>query len=473
MLFSPTPNNRRIQLRISERRFLLMAGDALAVIASVVIALYVWSRVAEEQFSIEFVFPQSYWFFVLVGLWLMIASANDFYDLNVVGDATAAVERLFMITLQLIAVYLTIFVVSPTGTLPRLFILYYGASSFLLIAIWRAVNPALIGWASAPRRVFVVGTDESAKTIIYAINLHGQQTYQICGVIGQPNDVGSNIMGVPVIGTGDQLYNLVERNNVTELIITSVPDVDNSLFRGVMEAYDHGVELIPMPILYERITGRVPVNHVKNNWALVLPIAGLSLFDPYPLAQRIMDWFFALLGLLLFIVTFPVLAFLIRMDSPGGVFYRQVRVGLNGRQFKIVKYRTMVADAEKDTGAVFSQKGDPRVTRIGMFMRKTRLDELPQIYNVFRGQMSIVGPRPERPEHTERLIEKIPFYRTRLIVRPGLTGWAQVRYDYGSNDVDALVKLEYDLYYIRNQNVLLDLTIIVRTIGKVARMGGI
>jgi lipopolysaccharide/colanic/teichoic acid biosynthesis glycosyltransferase len=133
----------------------------------------------------------------------------------------------------------------------------------------------------------------------------------------------------------------------------------------------------------------------------------------------------------------------------------------------------MIQDAESVSGAVFSQPGDVRVTRVGRLLRKARLDELPQIYNVLRGQMSIVGPRPERPEHVERLTQKIPFYRTRLVVRPGLTGWAQVRYNYGSDDEDAGVKLEYDLYYIRNQSLFLDMNIIIRTLGKVISMTGV
>jgi len=173
------------------------------------------------------------------------------------------------------------------------------------------------------------------------------------------------------------------------------------------------------------------------------------------------------------LILFVPLVILIRLDSPGSIFYRQQRLGLNGREFEILKFRTMVQDAESASGAVFSRHGDPRVTRVGRLMRRTRLDELPQLINILRGDMSIVGPRPERPEHVLRLTEKIPFYRTRLVVRPGLTGWAQVQYNYGSDDNDALVKLEYDLYYIRHQSLLLDLNIVLRTVGKVLRMSGV
>jgi len=186
-----------------------------------------------------------------------------------------------------------------------------------------------------------------------------------------------------------------------------------------------------------------------------------------------MDITLGLIGLTVLTILLPFIALAIRLDSRGGIFYTQVRVGLNGLPFRIIKFRTMIQDAEANTGAVFSKPDDPRVTRIGRFMRKTRLDELPQIFNVLRGDMSFIGPRPERPEHVARLQQKIPFYRTRHIIRPGITGWAQVQYQYGSTDEDAMAKLQYDLYYIRHQSLALDLNILIRTIGKMLRLSGV
>jgi lipopolysaccharide/colanic/teichoic acid biosynthesis glycosyltransferase len=216
----------------------------------------------------------------------------------------------------------------------------------------------------------------------------------------------------------------------------------------------------------------VPVEHVGDNWAVVLPIAGTSVFNPYPILKRLADIMMALIGLFIFALMLPVIALAIILDSRGTIFYSQSRTGLNGRRFKIVKLRTMIPNAEAKTGAVFAQANDNRVTRVGRFMRKTRLDEVPQLWNVLKGDMSVIGPRPERPEHIKRLQAKIPFYRTRHIIRPGLTGWAQVRYRYGANDEDSLVKLQYDLYYIRHQSLLLDLNIIMRTVRRVLSMSG-
>lgn len=474
MLFSPSPRRRsRLQLRISERRLLLMLGDTLAVTLAVLIALFVWSQVAGREFTVDFVLPQGHWFIILIVLWLMLAGSNDFYDLPVASQRWASLQRLLWIEVQLIGVYLLIFFFSPRDALPRLFILYYGAASFLLIGLWRLLNPALLGWAAEPRHVLIIGTDWSTETIIDALKHRGQHAYTIKGIIGAEGTVGHKIAGVPIIGGSSDLLNFVLRDRISELIFSSGPEMPDDIFRGVMEAYERGVVLTPMPLLYERLTGRVPVQHVKANWTLVLPIAGSSIFDLYPIVNWAVNTLFALIGLVVFIVLLPLLALLIRLDSPGGVFYTQTRLGLNGREFRIIKFRTMVKDAEARTGAVFSTQGDMRVTRVGRIMRKTRLDELPQVINILRGDMVVVGPRPERPEHVRRLTEKIPFYRTRLVVRPGLTGWAQVQYAYGSNDEDALVKLEYDLYYIRHRTLLLDLNIIIRTVYKVLRMQGV
>jgi exopolysaccharide biosynthesis polyprenyl glycosylphosphotransferase len=472
MLFSPSPKHRRLQLRISERRLLLMAGDVLAVILAVFIALRIWAIVGRIPFDGDFILPRSYWFVLFPVLWLVLASANDFYDLRVSVSRMVTFRRLILITLQMLVVYGVVFFLSPPQALPRLFILYYGVASFILIALIRTLNPALSGWTSR-RRVLIVGTDWAAMTIIGVIGRHAHKAYDIVGVIAEPDDILRDLCGVPVVGSGKDILRIVRLEQVSELIVTSTRELSGTTFQGVMDAYEVGVSIVPMPLLYERITGQVPVEHVSNNWAVVLPIDGESIFEIYPLVKRGLDITLSLVGMVVFLALLPFLALLIRLDSPGGIFYSQERTGLNGRVFRIYKFRSMRSDAESKTGAVFSTKGDPRVTRVGRFMRKTRLDELPQIINILRGDMSIVGPRPERPEHIKRLTEKIPFYRTRLTIRPGLTGWAQVRYNYGSTDEDALIKLQYDLYYIRHQSLILDLNIMLRTVGKVLKMSGI
>lgn len=475
MFFAPSPRPRRPQLQISERKILLALGDLAIVFVSVIIALRVWTLVARWPFTVNFIASQAGWFVLLGGLWLLLANANDFYDLRVVAKRGRTLQRLLVITSQLLVIYVIIFFVSPRTALPRLFILYYGIASIILIGIWRFSRPVVLGWVSQPRRTLIVGAARPAQVMIEAIRDYAADEYEVRGVIDGPEHVGTLVNGVPVLGTGDDLMNFVFRDGISELVITATQDLDGVMFKSVMDAYERGITVVPMTLLYERITGRVPVEHVNEDWAVVfLPIKTTDgIFDPYPVVKRLMDIALSLMGLAVFAVVFPFLALAIKLDSPGSIFYTQQRLGRNGVVFKIYKLRSMVNDAEAATGAVFSKRGDPRVTRVGAVLRRTRLDELPQLLNVLRGDMSIVGPRPERPEHVMRLTEKIPFYRTRLVVRPGLTGWAQVRYRYGSSDEDALVKLQYDLYYIRHQSLLLDINIMLRTIGRIISFSGV
>lgn len=472
MIFAPTQSKRRLQLRISERRIVMVVGDILISIVAIFAAFAIWAYVGEFAYDTAFLLSQFAWFFVLSGLWLLLANANGYYEFSIAADFPASFQRLILINLQLILIYVVVFFFSDRDALPRLFIFYYSLISFGLMFIWRLFNPALIGWASEERRILIVGTDWAAKTIIETLREYAGNAYNLVGVISETVTEEQYLADVEIKGTGHDLLDVVKSENITEIIITSTRDLPGEIFQAVMDSYEHGIVITPMPILYERITERVPVEHVGDNWAVVLPISGTSVFNPYPFLKRIFDILLALFGFILFIPIFPFIALSIYLDSPGSIFYSQTRVGLNGKHYRIYKLRSMEPNAEEKTGAVFAQKNDMRVTQVGKFMRKTRLDELPQLWNILKGEMSMIGPRPERPEHVQRLQEKIPFYRTRHIVRPGVTGWAQIRYGYGANDEDALVKLQYDLYYIRHQSLLLDFGILIRTIGKVLKMSG-
>lgn len=472
MIFAPTQGKGRIQLRLSERRLLLVLGDVLAIIVAIFVALMIWAFVGEIPYDVPFIVSQAAWFFILVSLWMLLANANGYYEFSTAADLWASLQRLILITLQLMMIYIVVFFFAERGLLPRLFIFYYSIISFLLLLLWRILNPALIGWASAERNALVIGTDWAAETIIKTIKQHASHAYNVVGVISEEPTTKKTLQNIDIKGTSDDLLDIVKQAMVSEIIITSTREFSGEMFQAVMDAYELGVIITPMPILYERITERVPVEHVGDNWAVVLPIDGTSAFNPYHFLKRMMDIILSLIGFAIFIPMLPFIALAIYIDSPGSIFYSQTRVGLNGKKFRIYKLRSMKPNAEQKTGAVFAQAQDNRVTRVGNFMRKTRLDELPQLWNILKGEMSMIGPRPERPEHVQRLQEKIPFYRTRHIIRPGVTGWAQIRYGYGANDDDAMIKLQYDLYYIRHQSLVLDFGILIRTVGKVLRMSG-
>jgi lipopolysaccharide/colanic/teichoic acid biosynthesis glycosyltransferase len=238
-----------------------------------------------------------------------------------------------------------------------------------------------------------------------------------------------------------------------------------------MENPEQVIVITPMASLYETITGKVPVEHVGDDWSVALPLERPEASGLYPLFRRGVEVAVAAFGLVALGVALPALVPLVIAGSPGPVFYRQLRVGRGGRPFVLVKLRTMHPDAEAG-GPVWAAPDDARATPGGRWLRRTRVDELPQLLNVLRGEMALIGPRPERPEFVDALAETIPFYRARHAVRPGITGWAAVRMGYGGSPAEALEKLQYDLYYIKHQGPMLDLTIALRTLGGMIRLRG-
>jgi len=233
-----------------------------------------------------------------------------------------------------------------------------------------------------------------------------------------------------------------------------------------------GTGLNTMASVYEGLLGRVPVEHLGRDLSAILRDESTPTERLYRAIKRAVDLACSVFGLLVAAFMAPLVALGNAIWCPGPLLYRQVRVGRNGRLFTILKFRTMRPDAEQATGAVWTAPDDPRVTSVGRVLRKTRLDELPQFYNVLRGEMSAIGPRPERPEFVETLAAQIPFYRARHVVCPGVTGWAQVRFRYSSSTDDARIKLEYDLYYVRRAGPYLDTLILLKTAGVVIALRG-
>ena len=468
-----SPSRRRWQLQLADRRSLLMTGEVLAVLLAVLLSFAVWTTVDQREQGMRFILQRAYWFPLLVILWLALANANDFYNLRLTSRIDTSLLRLVQITIQLLVAYLVIFFIAPRNALPRLFILYYGVLSFLLIILWRMWHSVLVKQAAIRRRALVIGTGWAAQTIIQTLRQEAPGDYEVVGLIVEPDATLPGDPPAPVAGFGTHLLTLARRKNISEIILAHSSELSGETFQAIMDCYEQGFSIVPMPLLYEQITGRVPVEHVdRQSWTVMLPLETDSIFDLYPPIKRGMDMLLSVIGLVLFVPPLPLIALAVWLDSPGPVFYRQARIGQGGRVFHIVKLRTMIPDAERETGPRWATSNDPRITRTGRFLRKTRLDEVPQLINVLRGEMSLIGPRPERPEFVHDLSDSIPFYRTRHVVKPGITGWAQVRYPYGNSAADSLVKLQYDLYYIRHRSMALDLLILLRTVGRMLSFQG-
>jgi hypothetical protein len=369
-------------LKVFERRYLLMIGDVLAVLLAVLIALAIWVIVDGRGRGFAFIAVRAYWFPLLAVLWLLLASANDFYHLRITARIDATLTRLIQITLQLWVFYLLIFFISPRDTLPRLFILYYGVLSLVMIALWRMLQSTLLHWTGT-QRALIIGDPAVTATLIETLYQEAPDAYKFLDLSWSDSD----------------LLNTAQRNRITEIILAHGGKIPPHTFQAILDCYEQGVSIVPMPRLYEQITGRVPVDYLTPQELIaLLPTEGDSLFDPYLAIKCGMDLSLALIGLAIFTALLPGIALALWLDSPGPVFYRQERVGRGGKLFKVIKLRSMIPDAERETGPQWAAKNDPRITRVGKVLRRTRLDEVPQFVNVLRGEMSLIGPRPERPE---------------------------------------------------------------------------
>jgi len=464
----------KLPLQISERKTLLVFIDLLLVNGATLLALWLWTlRDPFRPFSQAFILSQAHWFLFLTALWLLLASVNDFYDLKVADNFLPSAFTLLRITAFMLLVYLLIYFFSPRDSLPRLFVLFYAVLSFLLLGLWRSGYALFFSRLPFQRRAIIVGAGASGQTIAQTLRENLAPNYQLVGYVDDdPAKQDQVIEDLPVIGTRQDLASLVKTQNVSEVILAVTYNVHPELFRALIDCQEQGVQITPMPLLYEEITGKVPVEHIGDNWPVALPLDHPSTRGFFPLFKRAIDLSITAIGLTVFVILLPLVALALYIDSPGPIFYTQERVGKGRKTFRLIKFRSMIPNAERKGEAVWAKKGDPRITRVGRFLRLTRLDELPQFINVFRGEMSIVGPRPERPEFVAELEERIPFYRVRHSVKPGMAGWGLIRYGYADSIEDALEKVQYDLYYIKHQSIYLDLLILAKTVGAMITFRG-
>jgi exopolysaccharide biosynthesis polyprenyl glycosylphosphotransferase len=284
--------------------------------------------------------------------------------------------------------------------------------------------------------------------------------------------INTQIESCPVLGDCTCLLDIIQRESVSDIIFSISGTMSPDMFQAIQQAAEMGVEVTTMPMVYEDLLGRVPILLLQSDWLIRSFADQARTGGFYGMIKRAFDLVGGLLLFLLFVLLLPIISLAILLDTGRPIFYSQIRLGKNGHIYKIVKFRTMRQDAEKDGVARPATQHDERITRVGHYLRKSHLDELPQFFNVLRGDMSLVGPRSERTELVEELQNKVPFYRARLLAKPGLTGWAQVNFGYAATVEDTTIKLEYDLYYIKHRNLFLDFLILIRTIGAVVGLRG-
>jgi sugar transferase (PEP-CTERM system associated) len=341
------------------------------------------------------------------------------------------------------------------------FLQIFGGAGIGLTAL-RLISDHLRSTERLSKRVLVLGLSRVARQIV-DLRTSGSQPFSVLGFLDDAPDAHDRLpAGSVLLGKSRDLLNLIDELR-PDLVLVALPDMRGALpTTDLLECRLRGIPVEDWATFYEKQTGKILVTGLRPSWLIFSDgFVKTSLTTTF---KRTVDITLSIAGLAIALPVMALTAILIKFDSPGPILFRQQRVGQNGRLFTLNKFRSMRQNAEGKSGAVWATTGDPRVTRVGRFLRKSRLDELPQLFNVLVGHMSFVGPRPERPEFVRLLQREIPFYLGRLAVKPGITGWAQVRHQYAASVEDTLEKLQYDLYYIKNLSPILDLLILFHTI---------
>jgi exopolysaccharide biosynthesis polyprenyl glycosylphosphotransferase len=443
-----------------ERVFLLMIADAAGALTAVVLAFWTWTLTAGFRFDLELMQSRLEWFWV-VPIWVVALAPTRY-----IASAFNVRETLFGIVragVVLFAVYLVVFFDAGRDVLPRLMVLYvlwYCAGLAIasrLLSVWAFTR------GQSARRLVIMGDAPTIEATLPLFELPALRDVQLIGLL-TVEDVPASI-DVPRLGRPENVEFIVQQYAVSEILVSFEKDGGLAFVDQLLRCQDAGREVIGMPQLYETVLRRVPVRHIAPVWLLTHLSGGAATPMTSRMAKRLLDLMVAVPLAAVGLILSVGIALAIVIDSGFPILYAQMRGGLAGRPFRLFKFRTMRKDAEA-SGPQWSPSGDPRITRVGKILRRTHLDELPNLWSVIRGDMSMVGPRPERPEFVALLEQEVPHYRARLATPPGLTGWAQVNYNYGDSIEDATAKLEFDLYYIRHQSVGLDLEIVARTFGR-------
>ncbi|MEX2030811.1 MAG: sugar transferase [Anaerolineales bacterium] len=459
------------RLRAEERRLILLLGDLVAASIATLIALAGWAQFDWLGFTQEFIRSRAGWFVFTPIVW--VALLVGLYDLHRAGSWRQTWTGVLKAAAAGAVIYLIAYF-TLQGSLARRGVLYFLVFAVVFTLLWRRLYIAAFRTWGLSRRALVVGAGESGKAILRVLrSLPNAPLEVVAFVDDDPAKRDSLIEGVPVIGGNRELLSRVERDGVTDVVVAIIGPMNGEMFQVLLDAQERGVEITRMPVAYEEWLGRVPIQHLESDWILRSFVDEVQTGSLYELVRRAVDIAGALFGLALFFLVLPWAALAIALESGRPIFFAQKRLGRGGRPYPIVKLRTMRSNEEEGKGSPWPSEDDIRMTRVGWVLRRTHLDEFPQFWNVLRGEMSLVGPRPEQVELVAELEREIPFYRARLLVKPGLTGWAQVNYGKGASVEGSAEKLEYDLYYIKHRGFLLDLWIILRTIGAIIGMRGV
>lgn len=452
-------SKQKIHFEISERKILLRIMDVFFVLG---ILHLVSTFFKFDYFSIN---SSSFYWIIVLGFYLnVVGTIFEMYHLQISSNRFAIFRSIVLTTAITTLLYLLTPKFTPTLPSNRLQIIYFFCSILFALLIWRNLYIQFFASHRFVKQVVLVGNSKKIVALAKELTL-GNPHFVIKAFVA--TDDKKHVNKIPEVAW-DNLSDYVFDNYISEVVVATESNkaITIEKYEILLNILENGISIKEYADVYEGATYRLPIHFDDKELYKFFPFSRSNQNKLYQLYSRLFDVVFSLVGLLLFSLMLPLIFFCNLIGNKGPLFYKQQRVGKNGIPFNIVKLRTMIANAEKD-GAVFAKTNDSRITPFGKLLRKSRLDEVPQFINVLKGEMSIIGPRPERPVFVEQIAENIPLYKTRHVIKPGLTGWAQVNYPYGENLEDSLIKLRYDLYYIKHRSLFLDVNIIIKTLSTV------
>lgn len=450
----------KIHFEISERKLILRFFDSVFVMTALYL-LGCFSGFTYFSFSIA----NYYWILVLAVYLNAFGTIFEMYDLQVASNQFQALKSVLLTASTTVLVYLLTPFYSPVLPSNRLQLVYFYLAVFLALLLWRMVYVMFLASNRFLQSAVLICDKEQVEELILGLE-NIDPHYRIVAYVNSDSSNGDD-SGYHYVQhiKRDDLVSYVKGNNISEIVVASqkTEGITVDLYHQLLHLLESGKVIREYTQVYESKTHRIPVQYIARDFYRFFPFSRSNNNKLYLLTVRLLEIGASLLGLSLGIVSLPFLLVGNAIGNRGSLFYTQERVGKDGVVFEILKLRTMIINAETN-GAVFTTPNDSRVTSFGKFLRKTRIDEFPQFVNVLKGEMAIIGPRPERPVFVDEIAKMMPFYETRHVIKPGLTGWAQVNYSYGGTIDDSLIKLQYDLYYIKHRSIYLDLNIMFKTI---------
>lgn len=456
-------NSKKIHFEISERKILLRFFD----VAFVLFGLYCVGSVFQFNYF-QFSTVVIYWAIVLALYINVFGAIFEMYNLQVASNPFQILRSVILTTTSTVLFYLLTPVLSPELPKNRWQLLVFYITVFIALYSWRMIYLHFLASNRFVQNAVLVCDKDQVEELVLGLESVDPH-YRIIGYINADSDSISDLefQYVQHIEIKD-LTSFVAKNGISEIVVASqkTDGITTELYHQLLHLLESGKTIREYTQIYENKTQRIPVQYISRDFYRFFPFSRSNQNKLYLLFIRFFEIVLSLIGISIGLVLIPIILIGNVFWNKGKLFYTQRRVGKDGVVFRIIKFRTMVKNAEA-SGAVFAKTNDSRITKFGKFLRKTRIDEFPQFINILKGDMAVIGPRPERPVFVDEIALVMPFYETRHIIKPGLTGWAQVNYSYGEKMEDSLMKLQYDLYYIKHRSIYLDLSIAFKTISTV------